>query len=88
MKHPLSAFPKSNASWESHFIDGIHLHIEFKLAVLWDTFLFSFQRQTRLCNALAKRVISLYLRQSKSPATSKNESSLLASNQALNTSVK
>lgn len=31
---PQSAFPKSNASWESHFIDGIHLHIEFKLAVL------------------------------------------------------
>lgn len=31
---PLGAFPKSNASWESHFIDGIHLHIEFILAVL------------------------------------------------------
>lgn len=37
---------------------------------------------------LAKRVISLYLRQPKSPAASKNESSLLASDQALNTSVK
>lgn len=85
----LSAFRKSNASWESfHRRHSSSYRVQISSALFSDTFLFSFQRQTRPCNVLAKHFISLYLRQSKTRAASKNESSLLAPNQAHNTSVK
>lgn len=48
-----------------------------KSALFSDTFLFGYQRQTQMCNVLAKHFIGLHLRQSQ--AASKNQPTLMTS---------